>query len=94
MAHRTQSGAPATSPGRWVLTVGASDSWATGQSGGAPDSPFHCPVRLLAPVLTSVCAGAYCSAFNVLADDRWRYVAVTPLAHRTVRCYIGQSGEL
>jgi hypothetical protein len=38
--HRTLSGAPATSPGRWVLTIGASDSWATGQSGGAPDS--HC----------------------------------------------------
>jgi hypothetical protein len=38
MAHR--SGAPATSPGRWILTVGASDIWATGQSGGAPDS--HC----------------------------------------------------
>jgi hypothetical protein len=32
-----QSGVPATSRGRWVLTVGASDSWATGQSGGAPD---------------------------------------------------------
>jgi hypothetical protein len=30
--HWTLSGAPATSPGRWVLTVGASDSWATGQS--------------------------------------------------------------
>jgi hypothetical protein len=27
-----QSGAPATSLGRWVLTVGDSDSWATGQS--------------------------------------------------------------
>jgi hypothetical protein len=40
MAHRTLSGAPATSPGRWVLTVGASDSWATEQSGGAPDN--HC----------------------------------------------------
>jgi hypothetical protein len=41
VAWRTgQSGAPATSPGRWVLTIGASDSWATGQSGGAPDS--HC----------------------------------------------------
>jgi hypothetical protein len=37
MAHRTLSGAPATSPGRWVPTVGASDNWATGQSGGAPD---------------------------------------------------------
>jgi hypothetical protein len=38
--HRTLSDVPATSPRRWVLTVGASDSWATGQSGGAPDS--HC----------------------------------------------------
>jgi hypothetical protein len=28
---------PATSPGRWVSTVGASDNGATGQSGGAPD---------------------------------------------------------
>jgi hypothetical protein len=35
--HRTLSGAPATSPGHWVPTVGASDNWATGQSGGAPD---------------------------------------------------------
>jgi hypothetical protein len=35
--HRTLSGAPATSPNRWVSTVGASDIWATGQSGGAPD---------------------------------------------------------
>jgi hypothetical protein len=31
------SGAPATSPGRWILTVGASDIWVTGQSGGAPN---------------------------------------------------------
>jgi hypothetical protein len=30
----------------------------------------------------------------IFADDRWRCVAVTPLAHRTVRCYTGQSGEL
>jgi hypothetical protein len=26
------------------------------------------------------------------ADDRWREVAVAPLAHRTVQCYTGQSG--
>jgi hypothetical protein len=54
----------------------------------------HCPVRLLAPVLSSARAGRHCSAFIVLADDRWRCVAVTPLAHRTVRCYTGQFGEL
>jgi hypothetical protein len=35
--HWTLSGAPATSLGRWILTVGASDIWATGQSGDAPD---------------------------------------------------------
>jgi hypothetical protein len=28
------------------------------------------------------------------ADDRWREVVVAPLAHRTVRCATGQSGEL
>jgi hypothetical protein len=33
---------------------------------------------------------AHCS----FADDRWREVAVAPLAHRTVRCYTGQYGEL
>ena len=38
--HRTLSGAPATSPGRWVLTVGALTCGATGQFGDAPDS--HC----------------------------------------------------
>jgi hypothetical protein len=45
-----QSGAPATSPGRWVLTVGASDRWATGQS-GAPSGA----------ALTSARAGTHCS---------------------------------
>jgi hypothetical protein len=41
VAWRTgQSGVPATSPVRWVLTVGASDSWAIEQSGGAPDSHY------------------------------------------------------
>jgi hypothetical protein len=37
VCHRTLSGAPAASPNRWVPTVGASDMWATGQSGGATD---------------------------------------------------------
>jgi hypothetical protein len=38
MAHRTLSGAPATSRSRWILTVGAEVFWAT----------RHSPVRLLA----------------------------------------------
>jgi hypothetical protein len=38
VAWRTgQSGVPATSVGRWVLTVGALTSGASGLSGGAPD---------------------------------------------------------
>jgi hypothetical protein len=85
VAWRTgQSGAPATSPGRWVLTVGASDSWVTGQS--------LFTVRCTFWLCSDFCA--HCSTLTVLADDRWRCVAVTPLAHRTVRCYTGQSGEL
>jgi hypothetical protein len=37
MAHQTLSGAPATSAGRWVMTVGALTGGASGLSGGAPD---------------------------------------------------------
>jgi hypothetical protein len=67
-------------------------------SSGSPDSPMvhrtgpvDCLVRRLARVLTSVRTIAHLMSF---ADDRWREVAVAPLAHRTVRCYTGQSGEL
>jgi hypothetical protein len=35
--HQTLSGAPATSVGCWVLTVGALTGGASGLSGGAPD---------------------------------------------------------
>jgi hypothetical protein len=35
--HRTLSGAPATSPGRWVPTVGALSCGPAWLSGGAPD---------------------------------------------------------
>jgi hypothetical protein len=91
IAWRTgQFGAPATSPGRCVPTVGASNNWATGQSGGAPDSYYSLSDAPSGAALTSTRAGAHCS----VAVDRWRCVAVTPLAHRTVRCYTGQSGEL
>jgi hypothetical protein len=60
--YRTLSGAPATSAGCWVLTVGALTGGASGLSGGA---------------------------LNAVAVDRWREVAVAPLAHRTVRCDTG-----
>jgi hypothetical protein len=73
MAHQTLSGAPATSPGHWVPTVGASDNGATGQSGGAPDSHYS---------LSGAPSGAFhCS----VADDRWRLESLLHLAHQTVQ---------
>jgi hypothetical protein len=59
--HRTLSGAPAMSLGRWVLTVGASDNWATGQSGGAPDSHYSVSGAPSGTALTSAHAGAHCT---------------------------------
>jgi hypothetical protein len=41
-AHRIVSGAPATSPGHWVPTVGALTSGPAWMSGGTPD--MHCRV--------------------------------------------------
>jgi hypothetical protein len=63
--HRTLSGAPATSPGRWVPTVGASDNWTTGQSGVAPDSHYSLSGAPSGAALTFARAGAHCSLFTV-----------------------------
>jgi hypothetical protein len=69
-----------------------SDSWSS-DKWGHRTGLVHCLVRLLAPALTSTRAGAHCLLLLFLADDRWREVAVAPLAHQTVRCYTGQFGE-
>jgi hypothetical protein len=91
MAHRTLSGAPATSPGRWIPTVGAFVLWATGQSGGAPDK--HCSVSG-APSGSALTLARTVAHLMPSADDRWREVAVAPLAHRTVRCATGHCSVL
>jgi hypothetical protein len=60
VAWRTrQSGAPATSPGRWVPTVGAMTAGPAGMSGGTPD--MHCRVSgaPLRACLTSARSGAH-----------------------------------
>jgi hypothetical protein len=88
--HRTLSGAPATSPGRWVPTVGALTCGPAWLSGGAPDKPCRLSGVPPARALTS----ARASAFNAPAVDRWCEVVVAPLAHRTVRCALDMSGEL
>jgi hypothetical protein len=80
--HRTLSGAPATSPGRWVPTVGALISGATGQSGGAPDSHYSLSGAPSTPALTSARAVAHCSVLLFLCRRPLalysRYSAGTP----------------
>jgi hypothetical protein len=52
--HRSLSGAPATSAGRWVLTVGALTGGASGLSGGAPDRSCRLSSAPTARALTLV----------------------------------------
>jgi hypothetical protein len=87
MAHQTLSGAPATSPGRWVPTVGALTSGATGQVMFTVWCTFGACSDFCAQART---VAFYCS----VAVDRWRLEPLLRLAHRTVRCYTEQSGEL
>jgi hypothetical protein len=58
-AHRTVSGAPATSPGRWVSTVGVLIAGPAWMSGGTPD--MHCRVSgaPLRACLNSARSGAH-----------------------------------
>jgi hypothetical protein len=73
VCHRTLSGAPATSPNRWGSTVGASDNWATGQSGGAPDrscSLSGAPSGACSDFYARSCT-VHCSLYTFV-DDRWR----------------------
>jgi hypothetical protein len=89
--HRTLSGAPATSPGRWILIVGASVFSGTGQSGGAPDRSCRLSGAPSGVSLTSARTVAHSMRLQATVGAE---VAVAPLAHRTVRCYTGQSSEL
>jgi hypothetical protein len=81
--HRTLSGAPATSPGRWVQTVGALTCGPAWLSGGAPDK--SCRLSGVPPARALLlCARR--RAFNVLQSTVAHEVVVAPLSHRTVRC--------
>jgi hypothetical protein len=92
VAWRTgQSGAPATSPGRWVSTVGALSCGPAWLSGGASDK--SCRLSGVPPARALLlCARR--RAFNTLQSTVAREVVVAPLAHRTVRCAPDMSGEL
>jgi hypothetical protein len=67
-AHRTVSGAPATSPGRWVPTVGALTAGPAWMSGGTPD--MHCRVSgaPLRACLTFARSGAHLMLLQVTVD--------------------------
>jgi hypothetical protein len=70
-----------------LLTCGPSDSPVLHRTG-----PVHCPVRHLAPALTLRAQSRTvhcCFCRRPLAQ-----LAIDPLAHRTIWCYTGQSGEL
>jgi hypothetical protein len=91
VCHRTLSGAPATSPGRWVLTVGVLTCGPAWLSDGAPDK--SCRLFGVPPARALLLCARW-RAFNAVAGDRWRGIIVAPLAHRTVRCTPDISGEL
>jgi hypothetical protein len=63
--HTGQSGAPATSPGRWVPTVGALTAGPAWMSGGTSD--MHCRVSgaPLRACLTSARTGAHLMPLQV-----------------------------
>jgi hypothetical protein len=98
VCHWPLSGAPATSASRWGSTIEALIGGASGLSGGAPDRSCRLSGAPSVHPLSSAHAGAVlCArmrAFNALQSTVAREVAVTPLAHQTVRCDTGQSGEL
>jgi hypothetical protein len=77
--HRTLSGVPATSPSRWVPTIGALTCGTTGQSGGAPDS--HCsPSGAPSGAYSdSARAVAHCSSLFTFCRRPLALLAVTPL---------------
>jgi hypothetical protein len=86
VCHRTLSGAPAMSPSRWILTVGASVFWATGQSGGAPDMSCRLSGAPSGVCLTSARTVAHLMRLQATVGAE---VVVAPLAHRTVRFATG-----
>jgi hypothetical protein len=85
--HRTLSGAPATSPGRWVPIVGALTCGPAWLSGGALDK--SCRLSGVPPA-RALLLYARRRAFNALQSTVAREVVVAPLAHRT--CPVNYSG--
>jgi hypothetical protein len=83
------------SPLRWSQRPGLFEPFPSLKRSRRPSEPFSSikwDTKSTIRTTTTWCLTVhfYCT----VADDCWRCVAVTPLAHRTVRCYTEQSGEL
>jgi hypothetical protein len=81
MAHRTLSGAPATSADRWGSTVGALTFGASRLSGGAPDRSCRLSG---APTMRALTLARTVAHWMRLQTTVACEVAVAPLAHRTL----------
>ena len=64
-AHRTVSGAPATTPGHWVPTVGALTAGPAWMSGGTPDMYCRVSGAPLHACLTSARSGVHLMTLQV-----------------------------
>jgi hypothetical protein len=85
--HRTLSGAPATSVGRWVLTVGALTGEASGLSVGAPDRSCRLSGAPSARSLTLARTVAHLMRLQSTVGAKFRCSAGTPdspVRHRTL----------
>jgi hypothetical protein len=81
-AHRTCPVRQPRHQGRWDSTVGASIFWARLAIRCTPDR--YCRLSGV-PARACLTFVRFWRALNAPAGDRWREVAVAPLAHRTVR---------
>jgi hypothetical protein len=70
MAHRTVSGAPATSPDYWVPTVGALTAGPAWMSGGTPDMYCRVSGAPLRACLTSARSDAHLLRLQVTVGAR------------------------
>jgi hypothetical protein len=81
-AHRACPVRQSRHQSRWVPTVGALSSGPAWMSGGTPN--MYCRVSGV-PARACLTSARFWRTFNASAGDRWRELAVAPLAHRTVR---------
>jgi hypothetical protein len=90
MAHRTPDTVRCTSH---VTRPLDSDHWSSDMWGHRTVT-VHYPVRLLAPALTLRAQSRTVHCSYSFYRRPMMQLAVAPLAHQTVQCYTGQSGEL